>query len=479
MSKNLIKSIVSILLISLFVFSGCSNRASEEYQKVKNNIDTAPEIQPSESKKQNEAEALAGTLTISTYYDAVIMKYAQEFMQFHPKVKIEMEAPDMGEWESENLEQYGVRTAIEIMSGKGADLIDLSNFSAYRYAGSDLLCNLYDFMDNDPDFNKADYYTNIFTAKEIDGSLYTMPFHFTYDMMVVSRPLTEGNSADYDALDYKSMLSIYESVLSLRPSPEPRILPGIVKEYFWRYEFPAYYDTNTGEAWFNSAEFVEYLKKTNTVQTPYDPINMDWDKTRIAGNDDFMESDYLFCGLDVTAIDVFNLLADYSNISTPISIVSSGGDAMFRTKQAEYGIPTSSVNKELAWEFLKFCVEEKTPPDSSDREKAQEYVMDYHTWIPINIKNFHHAFRLQCELDIDMFGDSVKWKEENPKNGVDEMLALVHGWNLQRNRAASETELWFLIHSDLENYYYYDLATAEETASMIQAKVSAYLGEQR
>lgn len=465
MSRNFKKTIVAILLVSVLIFSGCSNQESDEYKT---------------SEESSKVEPLSGTLTVNTYSDGAIMNHAQDFMALHPNVKIEMKIPDMGEWESETLEQYGVRTAIEIMSGNGADLIDLSHFSAYRYAGSELLCNLYDFMDNDPNFNKADYYANIFTAKEIDGALYTMPFYFTYDMMVVSRPLTEHLSTNYDVLDYESILDIYESVLSLGLSPDPRILPGIVKEYFFGYEFPAYYDTNTGEAWFDSAEFVEYLEKTNTIITPYDPVNMQWDKTRIAqGNDNFMKSDYVFCGLDVTAIDVYNLLADYSNISTPVPIVSSSGDAMFKTMQAEYGIPTSSANKELAWEFLKFCVEEKSPPDSSDREKAQEYVMNYHTWVPINIKNFYHSFRLQCELDIDMFGDSCQWKEQSPKDGIDEMLALVHEWNLKRNRAESETEIWFLIHSDLENYYYYDLATAEETAAIIQSRVAAYLGEQR
>lgn len=473
MSKNVTKLIILILVVNLFVFSGCYNRTAVKNQCLQN-------LQNQNLQDDdNEAGELSGILTVSTHYDAVIMSHAQDFMALHPHVKIEMEEPpDMGDWESESLEQYGMRTAIEIMSGKGADLIDLSHFSTYRYAGSGLLCNLYDFMDSDPNFNRADYYTNIFTAKEIDGALYTMPSSFTYDMMVVSRPLTEHLSLDYDALDYESMLSIYESVLSFKPEPEPRVLPGIVKEYFWRYEFPAYYDANNGEAWFDSAEFLEYLEKTNAIVTPYDPVNKEWDKTRIAGDDSFMKFDYVFCDLDVTAIDVYNLLADYSNISAPVPIVSSGGDAMFRAMQAEYGIPTSSANKELAWEFLKFCVEEKTPPDSSDGEKAQEYIMRYHTWVPININNFRHAFRLQCELDIDAFGDSIRWKESNPKDGIDEMLDLVHKWNLQRNREASETELWFLINSDLTNYYYYDLATAKETAAIIQSRVAAYLGEQ-
>lgn len=464
MNRNLRKSIVSVLLAGMLFFSGCSSEESGEYKT---------------TRKGSKDEPLSGTLTVSTHYDSAIMNHAQDFMDLHPHVKIEMAAPPgMGEWESESLEQYGMRTAIEIMSGNGADLIDLSHFSTYRYAASGLLCNLYDFMASDSDFNEADYYTNIFTAKEIGGALYTMPFSFTYDMMVVSRPLTEHLAINYDALDYESMLSLYEAVLSLKPEPRPRMLPGIVKEYFWRYEFPAYYDTNTAEARFDSAEFVEYLERTNTIITPYDPVNMEWDKTRIAGDDSFMKSGYVFCGLEVTAIDIYNLLVDYANISAPVPIVSSGGDAMFGAMQAEYGIPASSANKELAWEFLKFCVEEKMPPDSADREKAQEYVMNYHTWIPINIKNFHHAFRLQCELDIDMFGDSVRWKQKNPKDGIDGMLAIVHEWNVKRNTEASETELWFLIHSDLANYYYYGFATAEQTAAVIQSRVAAYLTEQ-
>ncbi|WP_313163450.1 hypothetical protein [Sedimentibacter sp.] len=466
MSRKFKILIVSIMLVSVFFFSGCSNEKSDKYKT---------------TEKNGKTETLSGILKVSTHYDGVIKNRAQDFMSLHPNVKIEIEEPaNMGEWESESLEQYGMRTAIEIMSGNGADLIDLSHFSTYRYAESGLLCNLYDFMDNDPNFNKADYYTNIFTAKEIHGALYTMPSSFTYDMMVVSCPLTEHLTTDYDVMDYKSILDIYESVISLGISPEPRILPGIVKEHFWRYEFPAYYDEDTGEAWFNSDEFIAYLERTNTIVTPYDPVYQEWDKTRIAqGDDDFMKSGYVFCELEVTAIDVYNLLVDYANISTPVPIVSSNGDAMFRAMQAEYGIPASSDNKELAWEFLKFCVEEKSPPDSSDREKSQEYIMNYYAWIPININNFRHAFRLQCELDIDMFGDSVLWKEKSPRDGIDEMLDLVHEWSLQRSREASETELWFLINSDLANYYYYDIATAEETAVIIQSRVASYLGEQR
>lgn len=83
MNRNLKKSIVSILLVSVFIFSGCSNKESNEYKIAE------------ESRK---VEPLSGTLTVSTYYDAVIMNHAQDFMALHPNVKIEMEMPKMGEF---------------------------------------------------------------------------------------------------------------------------------------------------------------------------------------------------------------------------------------------------------------------------------------------------------------------------------------------------------------------------------------------
>lgn len=44
-------------------------------------------------------------------------------------------------------------------------------------------------MDNDPDFDKSDYYTNIFEAMEYEDGLYDMLLTFQYDMVWISKPL--------------------------------------------------------------------------------------------------------------------------------------------------------------------------------------------------------------------------------------------------------------------------------------------------
>lgn len=472
------KKIISALLAVMLLLGGCARSDSDKYDQTIDSIQSKNQMSDNFSYSQNKSKTLSGTLTISTYFDGSIGKYAQKFMKLYPNVKIQAHLPESGANEFETLEKYGTRIAIELMSGKSADLVDLSHFSTFRYAKSGLLCDLYSFMDNDPSFNKTDYYINIFEAKEYNNALYTMPFYFTYDMMYISRPLSEKTNAHYQTLDYEKMISLYKTIAEQIETTEvPRFMPGVVKESFSEYELPAFFNTHTGKALFDSTAFVQYLNVTNELKTLYDPVSQNWDMTRIAGDDEFMKSDYLFCKLDMTAMDAFNFLIDYKNILPPVPLLSSKGDAGFISSSAEYAIPVNSPNKDLAWEFLKFCIEEKNPPDGTDYKESVNYVLQYNAWVPINIANFYHTFRLQCELDINNFGNSMQWKSGNREEHIEKMLEQIHRWNLQRNRPVSETELWFLVNSDLENFYYYDLATAEETASIIQSKVTAYLNE--
>ncbi len=56
-------------------------------------------------------------------------------------------------------------------------------------------------------------------------------------------------------------------------------------------------------------------------------------------------------------------------------------------------------------------------------------------------------------------------------------LDQIHKWNQERNVLVGNRELSTLLREELENYYYYDLVTAEETAKIIQNKVFTYMNE--
>ena len=470
------KRFVCLCLAVLCLLTGCQSNDTEIYEQL---------TKPSASEQTSGQDAaaapqdkpLSGTLRVSTYYDEEIRERAQEFEQLHPEVQIEVSVAQQSGSVGESWEEYLQRTSVEMMSGQSADIVDLAQMSVSRYAKSGLLCNLYDFMEMDSDFHNEDYYTNIFKAKEYDGGLYSLPFYFLYDMTYLSRPLLEEARLDApDALDYEKMLDLYRQV-SDKTGKDFSIMPGITSGWFFEYEFPAYYDIETGTANFDSPDFITYLKRTKE-EIPKLEEMADWDMTRVAGGvDDFMQKDYLFCNYDVTSMDTYNMLIDYPNILPPVPMCSHDGQFGFSTLQADYGIVRSCENKELAWEFLTYCISEKQPPESLEHEAVMDYTGQFHAWVPINIQNFYHSFTLECNYYRNTLTDVTNWKQGDPQQLTEQAVEQIHAWNLQRNFACSETEIFGLLQEELDNYYQYDLATAEETAKSIQTKMNIFLNE--
>ena len=467
-------------IVALCLLTGCQSNDTELYEQLTNQAaseQTSEQTSGQDAASSPQEKPLSGTLRVSTYYDEEIRERAEEFEQLHPEVQIEVSVAQQSGSVGESWEDYLKRTSVEMMSGQSADIVDLAQMSVSRYAKSGLLCNLYDFMEMDSDFHSEDYYTNIFKAKEYDGGLYSLPFYFLYDMTYLSRPLLEEARLDApDALDYEKMLDLYRQV-SDKTEKDFSIMPGIISEWFFKYEFPAYYDIETGTANFDSPEFISYLKRTKE-EIPKLENMADWDMTRIAGGvDDFMREDYLFCNYDVTSIDTYNMLIDYPNIQPPVSMCSHDGQFGFSTLQADYGIVRSCENKELAWEFLKYCISEKQPPESLGHEAVMDYTGQFHAWVPINIQNFYHSFTLECNYYRSIMTDVTNWKQGDPQQLTEHAVEQIHEWNLQRNFACSETEIFGLLQEELDNYYQYDLATAEETAKSIQTKMNIFLNE--
>lgn len=422
-------------------------------------------------------KGLSGYLSISSYWDFHMGERAAAFMELHPDVMINLDAPKYDDLITETQEQYILRTSTALMSGTACDLIDLSGMSVYRYAKSGLLCNLYDFMDKDSSFQKDDYYINIFKAMEYNGGLYILPFVFDYDLVYMNKPVAEKlgiKPDDYASLNYKEMLDIYNMAIQSGAAMQPfDLVSGITKERFWDYEFYNFYSPEIAKAHFDSIKFLEYLNLTNTIS----PMEYDFDRVTI-GNEEFMRH-CMFSFFNSNALDIHNYLLDYQNVCDPIPYVSSEGAAVFETLKASYGIFAGSQNKELAWEFIKFCIEERQPPENIDTagREYQDYMLWYEGWIPINKANFYNLFRYCAKAGLQDLQADAKIKGGDVDAILDKALDRTNEYNLQRNTVSSDRELLFLVTDDLDRFYYDNSITAEETAANIQFKVMAYLNE--
>lgn len=425
------------------------------------------------SRQPASQKALEGNFTIKTYWDENMDVYVQDFIDLYPDVSINLVSSGCDKILS--FDDYHTQTAVELMSGNSADIIETDGMCVFKIAKNGTLQNLYPLMDSDPDFHKEDYYTNIFEAKELDGKLYSLPCGFSYNMLYTSKPLLEKAGIGLpSSLNYRQMMEI-QKIVAEKTGESPKLMPGLNPYTFFYCEFPEYYNVGTQTASFLSPKFIEYLRLTKENI----PINVENDLTRIGRDDSFLYSDYLFCCFDVVGgLDIYNFLYDLQNIKEPVPMVSTSGKAYFRTT-LDYSIASSSSNQELAWEFLKFYIGEKEVPKSVDSEYAKKYVVKYNNFVPINRNNFfnHCKFSYVYFLSYMSKDEKTRWKPGDKDTMVDEAIRLMDSWNQQRNAEQAEGDIYGALCEDLNNYYYMDLLTAEETADKMQNRMNIFLRE--
>ena len=428
MKKRLTAGLCALVML---LAAGCGRGDSDAYRQINSQISQSQDAgapAPGAPRNQRPRE-LTGHLTIKTFWDEQMETIIQDFTALHPGVTIDLVKAG-GENDVRSLDDYGTQTVVELMSGGGPDLVDMAGFSVWKCARSGLLCDLYTFMDRDPEFRREDYYTNVWEGKEYQGGLYSMPCSFLYKTYWVSRPLLEeAGIHPPDTLTYQQMLQLQEEVAAAT-GESPRLIPGMNPYTFFYTEALSYYDLESRTARFSDPAFLDYLRLTKE-KIPVLPNN---DMDRVVYNDSFMEKDYLFSDMSISSgSDLMPFLLDHKNITGPVLLVNTAGDASFRSMR-DYAIPSSSKNQELAWEFLKFYIGPREYPD-------------------------------------------LRWKEGGREALLQRTLERIDGWNCQVSREEAEGEIFGECSEDLAAYYYHDLLTAEETAERIQNRMTIFLQE--
>jgi len=246
-----------------------------------------------------------------------------------------------------------------------ADIIYLFSSSWYNstipiqsYARKGLFADLYEIMDADPDFNKADYLPNIFKVLEIDGRLYDIFPAFMIDCIL-------GKASDFNEGE-KPGWSIDEFISFLdRKSGAEHIIGDYTKKRFISTMIEYYFtDPETGRIVFDREEFLKILKASERFPVTGvfpDDIFVSYDERHafLAGardGDPLMLNWTLFGGGSLRAprsaeVTIFDEAAIFKGFP------SAGGSGTQFVAPVRFAISEKSVKKDGAWEFIKFTME--------------------------------------------------------------------------------------------------------------------------
>ncbi len=345
-------------------------------------------------------DSLNGELTIKlerwTVGGDTLSHLSEEFMQLHPNVKINFVYDrDTAENYRLSIEERQMRhdsfcseLRMELTSGE-ADYI-LYNISEDlnlpRLSQNGLLTDMRPYWESDPDIREEDYYVDVLKAFEIDGKMTVIPLSFLFNGLFFDRELLEETGTDPETLltvNSNDIFSWYEEVRETHKDLNLFFTsPG--KESLFSVERMRYIDLENKAADFDSPDFVTFLERGSAVLNddpeldPEDEIgygfagyfdgqiyyrNTGKIPTVVGGRvDDWegnvvMKSRPAFASM-LESIDIFSLIKmqqPFEYVAGPYPLLSTDGKLAVSSME-DFTVPVSCKNKELAWEFIKYCI---------------------------------------------------------------------------------------------------------------------------
>ena len=467
--KKLISMLVAIcLLLALFACSNADQEAIYSSALAEGKGESAGNaVQSVQSMAPASEDDLSGELTLRTPVAGDTLNYyAIFFHQLHPNVTIHVEPTftDAAEW-ARNPQRHTEQLAVELMSGEAGDLVDIGMMTYAKYASSGLFEDLNQWMDNDPDIHREDFYQNVLGELEIHGELFQMPVNWNYITLYFNLNMTTDLGVDVlkrfpDGVNYKQAVELFEEMKEAGIITEETFFaPNQSAAFFDEIVAGDFVDLESGTCTFDSPEFVDYLEAVDSLP---------WDHTMKQGMDYgsnwimFSPRDY-FCNRYVVSVQsMAGANGQTAGLSCTPAILcrTVGGGYPFQVSSS-LAITSFSENKELAWEFIKFVVNTREFPEEI---KPYNYVdgwnLDalYCSYMPVNRENYLGAARGMgwSDLLIQQFDEYNKQ--------MDTYLSL-------------SAELNYALLDIKEDFFDNNLITAEECAQQMQERAELYLKE--
>jgi maltose-binding protein MalE len=124
--------------------------------------------------------------------------------------RVEVEDHNWMDWQGQ--EGRRARLQTELMAGLGPDMFIFENHNIHALAHSGFLQNFYTLMDECPNTNRDDFFTQALQAFEINNGLYFFPTSFGFEYIGINASLPQefiNRFAQKSTINYTDMMEIY------------------------------------------------------------------------------------------------------------------------------------------------------------------------------------------------------------------------------------------------------------------------------
>ncbi|RCX14805.1 ABC-type glycerol-3-phosphate transport system substrate-binding protein [Anaerobacterium chartisolvens] len=436
---------------------------------------------PSEGgKKSSEQKVL--TLAVK-FSDRVLESAVSRFQREHPDIRLDVKdykASWTGSGKDEDqrvqkaLEDYRSINTAGLMSGAGADIIDISGLPYRKYIDVNSLADINGMIAQDKSFNISDYSPNIFNACKYNGGLYIVPVTFTFNMLSASKSIlkNEAVSVDDSSWTWQDFISIAQKITVDKDgdgTPDQYALPKMngreLFSYIYNMEYYKFVDYDKKTAAFDSGEFAELLDfahgfSKRGLSSPEIDSSKLWemgDSGTIAFTAQYIADYYNLIYARAISNGEVELLRYPSFTGTSGSLIFTPGKA--------FAINNNSQLKAEAWEFIKLLL-------SEDIQSSSELYEN-----PVNIRAQKAKAKTAIEESESIremlksqYGRDIAPLSQQDIDTMDKIISELSVFPY------SDPEVDKIISDEIDEFFSGG-KTAGETAKLIQSRVTEYLAK--
>ena len=241
------------------------------------------------------------------------------------------------------------RFNIDIGTGNVSDITVFPERSIplQSYFNKGIFADLYEFMDNDPYFNKNDYLVNAFEVLETDGKLYNIFPSFQMSI-VVAKTADVGRVPGWTIDEFITFLDSKPDANSIIEGGKYSFIQQVIINYFA--------DMGTGRFNFDRELLIKILETAERIQDPpaFKTAQDYYDyRLGVRSGDPLLLSAELQDGFGF----IQQLQVVFGEEVTLMGYPAPGGSGSRFRPGARFAIAEKSDMKEGAWQFIKFMLE--------------------------------------------------------------------------------------------------------------------------
>ncbi|MBQ9979641.1 MAG: extracellular solute-binding protein [Oscillospiraceae bacterium] len=365
----------------------------------------------------------------------------------------------------------------EIIAGNAPDIFYTSDLPMEVYGSKGLLENLWPYIDADEALGGRDALVlSLFNAlSDSEGNLYQVVSSFNIRTLV-GHPQVVGYEPGWTLSE---LLDAYRTM----PAGAEIFSQGMVKEDVFRdclfLNLGDLVDWETGKCYFDSQQFIDYLKFTDLFPEEFDWENFNYELdyedeyVRLRDGRQMLANVY-FSSLD----SIFHYKALFNNEFTFIGYPTQEGNGASFSPSGGLAISSTCKHKDAAWSFVRTILTEEYQEDINYWNLSTNKKVLYDFLEEANTPHYETDPVTGVTYEVPIY---EMWVEEGtlPVYALnEEQMQQVYDLIENTDTVNTYDEKLAEIIMEEARGYFSGMKSAEEVASLIQNRVSIYVSEQ-